>query len=208
MKIAFTGSSGAGKTTLVKYVSAQWGLPHISGSSGDILTAEDKEILGMHNFPGGGHAAVIKYSALNAEYGVINQNLLLQRRTELIENNHTFVTDRSPLDNLVYFINQVGFHPSVSDQTIEAFAQKALAAWNKLHGVIYVKPVQPGEVEKNHSRVANKFYQRSIDAQFQYWLDNFFGKDGPRVLVIDWWNLRERKQAVDELLSTLKILHG
>lgn len=206
-KIAFTGSSGSGKTTLVKYVAEQFKLNHISGSAGDVKKPEDDALLTeRHGVRPDGHSEVIAMSAQNVHWGLDNQLILQQRRAEIILNNENFVTDRSPIDNLTYMVNQVGFHKQINDQVISHFMHNCLAAWRELTHVIYVKAVQPGKVEDNGSRVANKFYQKSIDAQFNYWLDEVFLPDylnteqGPRVLIIDFWDLEERKTLVKNFL--------
>lgn len=204
MKVAFTGSSGAGKTTLVTFVKERLGLTHLSGSAGDLKTEGDKHIIDeVYGYPGGGHVGVIKFSALNPEYGLMNQKFLQLRRKELILKNDNFVTDRSPIDNLTYFINQMGYHPMVTDAMVEEFIKECLEAWEELTHVIYVKAVQPGEVERNGSRVANKYYQKAIDAQFEYWLKflQSNAQAGPEVLVIDWWDLDKRKEIVTQFLS-------
>lgn len=205
MKVAFTGSSGSGKTTLVTFVAEKLGLKHISGSAGDVKKEGDKMIIDeIHQYPGGGHVGVIRYSAMNPEYGLMNQKLLQMRRRELIMENKDFVTDRSPIDNLTYMVNQVGYHPMVTDQIIAEFAKDCLSAWEELTHVIYVKAVQPKEVEFNGSRVANSWYQKAVDAQFEYWLHNYFMKNsvaGPELLVIDYWDLEQRKEAVLKFLN-------
>lgn len=199
-KIAFSGSSGSGKTTLVLFVAEMLKLQHISGSAGDVKNEGDKMLIDeAFQYPGGGHVGVIRYSALNPEYGLINQKLLQMRRAELIFNNDNFVTDRSPADNLTYFINQVGYHPMITDQIAEAFMADCLKAWEGLTHVIYVKAVQPQAVENNGSRVANRYYQRAVDAQFEYWIKEYFQKksmDGPEVMIIDYWDLETRKAEV------------
>lgn len=205
MKIAFTGSSGSGKTTLVTFVAEQLNLKHISGSAGDVKKEVDKMLIDdMMRYPGGGHVGVIRYSALNPEYGVMNQKLLQMRRRELIVENDDFVTDRSPIDNLTYFINQCGYHPMVTNELVEEFAKDCIKAWEQLTHVIYVKAVQPGAVEVNGSRVGNNWYQKAVDAQFNYWLNEYFIKNatfGPDILVIDYWDLDKRKEAVLEFLK-------
>lgn len=212
MKIAFSGSSGSGKTTLVTFVAEKLGLPHISGSAGDVKTEGDKRILAEdpYDYPGGGHVGVIRYSALNPEYGWQNQLLLQMRRQQIIEGTHPsnpgvdqFVTDRSPADNITYCVNQVGFHPYVNDQMMAEFFDHCLEAWQQLTHVIYVKAVQPHGVEVNGSRVANKFYQKAIDAQFEFWIGQLQSKSvaPPELLVIDYWDLETRKTQVLNFLG-------
>lgn len=206
-KIAFSGSSGAGKTTLVQFVAEKLGIPHISGSAGDLKSVGDKLLIDdTFCYPGGGHVGVIRYSALNPEYGITNQKLLQIRRAEIIFRNDNFVTDRSPADNLTYFVNQVGYHTMVTDEMTEAFMKECLDAWNELTHVIFVKAVQPHEVEKNGSRIGNRFYQKAIDAQFEYWINHFFIPNdngaGPEVLILDYWDLEKRKAHVLEFINS------
>jgi gluconate kinase len=204
MKVAFSGSSGSGKTTLVTFVSEALKLKHISGSAGDVKTEGDKMIVDeAFKYPGGGHAGVIRYSALNPEYGLMNQTLLKLRRKELVMNNDNFVTDRSPADNLTYMVNQVAYHPMITDAMVEEFARDCQQAWDELTHVIYVKAVQPKEVERNGSRIANSWYQKAIDAQFELWI-NYFMKNsqaGPEVMIIDYWDLEKRKEEVLKFLG-------
>lgn len=200
-KIAFSGSSGSGKTTLVTWLAEQTGLQHISGSAGDVKQEIDKMIIDEAlGYPGGGHVGVIRYSALNPEYGLLNQQLLQVRRHQLIQANTNFITDRSPADNLTYMINQVGYHPMVTNEICEAFFKKCVEAWDELTHVIYVKAVQPIAIEVNGSRVSNNWYQKSIDAQFEYWIGRLqeASLSGPEFIMIDYWDLDQRK---DEILK-------
>jgi len=204
LKIAFSGTSGSGKTTLVEWLSKEYSIPHISGSAGDLKKEGDKMMLDdvMH-YPGGGHVGVIRYSAINPEYGIMNQQLLQIRRAEVIRDNPHFVTDRSPADNMTYFVNQVGYHPMVTDALCQEFFNQCLNAWEQLDFVVYVKAVQPNEVERNFSRVANRFYQKAIDAQFEYWIKELNKNcvSGPELIVIDYWDLDKRKENLAKILG-------
>jgi gluconate kinase len=205
-KIAMSGSSGSGKTTLVEFVAQHLGIKHISGSAGDVKQEGDKMMLDeMFGYPGGGHVGVIRYSALNPEYGLTNQKLLQMRRAEILHNNDNFITDRSPADNMTYMINQVAYHPMVTDAICEEFFKDCLRAWEQLTHVVYVKAVQPKEVERNGSRVANRWYQKAIDAQFEYWINRLQAAclEGPEVFIIDFWDLEERKSRVLDFLKVL-----
>ena len=198
MKVALAGSSGSGKTTLVKFVQQELGLEWISGSAGDLYTPEDVSYLqDMLKHPGGGHHGVIAYSALNSTFAIQNQQLLLLRRTELFTKYNNFVTDRSPADNLTYFVSQCGYHPEVTDQIASDFIDNCKKAWGLLTHVVYIKAVQPNAVENNGSRISNKYYQKAIDAQFEMWIDTIFKYvPGPRILCLDYWDLDKRKEAV------------
>lgn len=211
IKLAFTGASGSGKTTLVKFVEKELGLKHISGSAGDIKTIPDQELL-QENEPMlniEGHLGVIINSAYNSTYGLQNQEILIQRRGEIIEQNEDFVTDRSPVDNFTYLVNQVGFHPEITDDMLNELYYKCLEHFSKLTHLVYVKSVQPYDigVENNGSRIHNWFYQQSIDAQFHFWLNSFTikahekGLNIPKIMCIDYWDLQTRKDNVKNFLS-------
>ncbi len=169
IKVAFTGSSGSGKTTLVKYVNAEYPLPWLNGSSGELLDEIDQATLKQRfGFEGGkGHAHVIKASHANPEFGYVHQNMVLNARGKLIESDQDFVTDRSPLDNWVYFLLQAGVYQNFN--VSHDFMGKAIFYFSKLTHVIYV-PAMLVEVEDNNSRIANYYYQRAVDAIFNtYW---------------------------------------
>lgn len=208
MKVACTGTSGSGKTTLVKFIAEELGLKHISGSAGDLKSEVDKaQLEARYNFKRDqGHQAVIKKSAENPFFGFMNQQMNLAGRRKLIEENTFFVTDRSPVDNLTYCIAQCGFHKEIPEAYFTDFAKDCLEAWRLLTHVIYIKAVQPGDIENNGSRINNKWYQRASDAQFEYWLLKFFIPSnpigtGPQILIIDFWNLEQRKLLVKDFLQ-------
>jgi predicted ATPase len=201
-KVAFSGTSGAGKTTLVHYVNSVLGLNWINGSAGQMKKEWEKmKLVEEYGYPGGGHAAVIKYSAINPQYALENQNMLQAGRANAIANNWGFVTDRSPVDNMAYFCMQCSF--MYSEKVAEEFYRKCLIALEGLTHLIYVKAVQPKEIEHNGSRVDNAFFQRSMDAVFNYWVDRMTNEcvQPPEVLTIDFWDLDQRHAVVKKFLG-------
>lgn len=210
MKIAFTGTSGSGKTTLAKYTAERFDHKFISGSSGSLKTEEDIKFLNdIWDIQRNGHADVVRDSALHPIWGWNNQTVILKRRIELIQDNYDFVTDRSTLDNLVYCINQCGYHRECTDVLVKGFSEYCLRAMSKLTHLVYIKAVQPKYVEDNGSRIPNWWYQKSIDAQFNYWLMNFFipqlekMQKELKILVIDFWDWEQRKAAMNRFLSNI-----
>jgi hypothetical protein len=172
MKIAFTGSSGSGKTTLATWLAEEKDLTFIPGSSGGLKTDEDRKFLKENfGFEGGkGHANVIQQSHINPELGYYIQSTVRRRRAELIRNNDDFVTDRSPLDNWVYFILQASTYQS--QENCNNFLVKVTEMFKDLDAVIYV-PSMFSNIENNGSRVSNVYFQQAVDAYFELCFRNF-----------------------------------
>lgn len=168
-KIAFTGTSGSGKTTMVQFVQKEYGLNHISGSSGDLRTKLDnKYLLDKYGYKGDeGHLAVIKRSFADPDFGLEMQEMIRVRRDELISNTDDFVTDRAPLDNWVFFLLQAA--PFQNDALVQKFMDACLETASKLTHIIYI-PAMLDQIENNQSRVPVLHYQKAVDAVFdRYW---------------------------------------
>ena len=205
LKIALTGTSGSGKTTLANFISQEFSLPFISGSSADVKGPDaETRLMDMFGVKTGlGHAEVIKNSATNFSFGYINQVMVREAREKLIRKNPRFVTDRSPLDNWTYFINQVGFHKELTPIMQETFKEDCIRTMNELDVLIYIRPVQPNGIEDNGSRVANPYYQYAVDAQFKLWLERVFIPNikGLTYIMIDFWDLERRKAVVKQYIE-------
>lgn len=203
-KICLTGPSGSGKTTLARIITQF--LPQVKflpGSADLIIDDGTRRFLeSRFGYKPKGHAYVRALSASNPDFGLEFQRILLYNRARAIRNNLDFVTDRSPVDNFTYYLDQVAH--SQSRETTEEFLGQAISAFNELTHLIYVKSVNPeGWVEDNGSRIANIWYQRKIDALFDYNLNHWFlngHNDDVKVLTLDMWDLDVRTQCVKEFL--------
>lgn len=201
-KIAFSGPSGLGKTTLCKFVKEELMVPWISVSAGDLFTKEDKLMLkNKHGYEGAGHKAVINLSAINPAFGADFQATLLARRAELIRNTDEFVIDRSPIDNVVYMLSQNGHNQS--EEFIGNFIKEAREAYAELTHVILIRfSSDIPAIEDNNSRVPNRFFQRTISDLFQsVYAREFANIIGPEVIVIDFWDLDQRKGVVQNFIT-------
>ena len=202
MKIAFSGPSGLGKTTLCKFVKENMGVPWTSVSAGDLFTAGDKQ--GLFNdfgYEGAGHKAVINLSAINPEFGAAFQRTLLLRRAELIMNTPEFVIDRSPVDNVVYMLSQNGHNQS--EEFIKKFIDEAREAYRELTHVIMIKysPDIPA-IEDNKSRVPNRYFQRTISDMFHsIYAREFANIIGPKLITLDFWDFEQRRAAIYNFLN-------
>lgn len=181
MRIAFTGASGAGKTTMVHYVRDTYSIPWIDGSSGIIKTQQDQlDIQGMGLKLGKGHAEVIKSGHMFPDAAWVNQRRILDRRADLFNYNDSFVTDRSPIDCIVYAIMQCG--PYVKQEDLKELIDKATRVLKRLDYLIYVRPLS--FVQDNGSRIANLYYQMAVDAVFYRVLDQIYELNPGQVPVL------------------------
>jgi energy-coupling factor transporter ATP-binding protein EcfA2 len=213
LRIAFCGTSGSGKTTLVKHIIENYPeIEWINGSAGEVRQKEFRELLEIqYNYFGGGHRSVIEKSATNYSFGQFFQESLLKSRNEAFHNmeiaRKSFVTDRSPIDSLTFFALQSSWHLDedafVSQEYLESFNELAINTLNQLTHLIYVKPCQPSLIENNGSRVNVRMYQRAVDGAFRNFIDWVYKNYDvvPKLLVIDYWDLQERKSTIDKFLA-------
>jgi hypothetical protein len=205
LKIAFSGPSGMGKSTLCKFVRDSMNVPWLSTSAGDILTSSDKVYLrDKFNYKGEGHRKVINLSSENIGFGLEFQELLLKRRGEQILTNDSLVIDRCPIDNVAYFLSQNSHN--LPEDLVSGFIKEAQRIYQALDFVIQIRysPDIPF-IEDNGSRVANRFFQIYSSDVFSGVYSRYFANlphaNTPRVLTIDFWDLEIRKQLVKEFIN-------
>lgn len=202
MRIAFSGASGSGKTTLVRYVAEKYKLPHLNGSSGMMKSEQDKlSLQAMGIDQGKGHAAVIRSGHINPIAGMFNQETIMRSRIQLIKSMPEFVTDRSPIDSIVYYLMQCG--PYAQEKDSEAFINEAWDGLRYITHLVHVKPLS--FVEDNNSRIPNVYYQRAVDAVFVQTLNQLIGmKERPGDLFICTlgnYRLEQRVKKLDDFLT-------
>lgn len=201
-KIAFSGPSGLGKTTLCKDVSKGLEIPHLSTSAGDILSGQAKESLEIDfGYKGSGHRDVINLSSREPGFGWAFQKAILSARASQILNAEKFVIDRCPIDNVAYLLSQVGHN--LSEREIQTFIGSAQKVYSRLSHVILIKySTDIPAIEDNQSRIANRYFQQYISDVFMGVYTRYFAHIlGPRVIILDFWNLGTRKSTVQSFLT-------
>jgi len=183
------GSSGAGKTTLAKAIAEKLGLQYVENSAGLILTKEAKNTLKQRYdyFGDAGQVGVINKSAAEPQFGVDFQEWILTSRSEILEMNQNIILDRSPLDPVVFWLNQV-VHNTTQGETTEFITRcfRAMVESGVTH-VIRVPLQNPNEeIENNGSRCHNWYFQKKIDLLFDLVLDWFNGwKNSDQVFMVN-----------------------
>lgn len=207
MRVAFTGASGAGKTTLVKFVSNTYRLPWLNGSSGDLKTVSDTRQLTRKGLvQGRGHRDVIQSGHANPQASWENQTAILVRRAELLYQENEFVTDRSPIDNVVYMLMQSSMYRS--EQDVEKFIFEAGKHLPRITHLIQVRTF--GQTEDNGSRVPNIFFQEMVEAVFDHVINSFYQNDNvypkPDLLILDPSSIEDRYAKIRDFLLKVNYL--
>lgn len=204
MKIGLTGPSGSGKTTLANYISVIFEIPFIPQSAGIIISEQDRQRLEKEfNYQGEGHRKVIMKSMIEPKFGIEFQSSVLNARVEILNMNEAFVSDRTLLDNLAYFLLQCS--PVQDEKTTGRFIDTVIEYIGEtMTHLIIIKP-NDGWTEDNGSRVSNNFYQHMTYEVFLHaynrYLRAVLDECGIKVLIIDTWDLEQRKNLIDEFLA-------
>jgi len=193
MKIVCIGPSGAGKTTLAKWIAEEYGLEFVSSSAWDLLSSEDKSFLKKeYDYKPEGHLNVIRKSFENANFTRDFQVLVEAKRAALLASGlDDMITDRSPIDNVTYYLLQASM--MLSDEFTAQFIEAAVETWEEhVDAAIFVNFVNK-KIEDNNSRISKVYYQRMTNAVFNYVYTEYFEGKGVPVLHIDYWDLEKRK---------------
>lgn len=174
MKVVLAGASGSGKTTLAKAIGEALNLSFNENSAGLIISAQDKEYMKRQfGYEGNaGQRGVINKSHTNPQFGLYFQHAILEARKKLFSAKDNMVLDRSPLDPIVFYLNQLvhNFSQQETDFFVEMCLDAIIEA--RITHIIYTPLQNPKrEIEDNDSRVANYYFQKKIDMLFGYVLE-------------------------------------
>lgn len=165
-KIYITGTSGIGKSTLAKKISEDRGIPFINGSS-TVL---------WKNYNINSHKELLLMGINDPIRGLAFQLELLELREKLVEGVETFVSDRSFIDNIVYFLYQNS--PYLDEEKTLEYINAAIDSYLRINKdndsvVLFLsRRFKPGDrmlnIENNGKRIINPYYQDMMDELFFY----------------------------------------
>jgi len=190
MKIFLSGCSGTGKTTLAKYISARFNIPFIQGSS--------KPLWEKHDIAS--HADIVKKSILEPTWGYDFQMELLEYRSKLTEDLSSFVTDRSPLDNMVYFLIQNA--PFLNTYNTEEYF-KACRDTFPLGFELFFLDIDTEDkmvYENDGNRINNLPYQLMMNQVFKHTMETQIHQHKD-IYQVKQWNWESRVSIVELLLK-------
>lgn len=184
------GPSGVGKTTLCNYISQRHNIPFVPSST-KVLWKEE----GIKS-----HEEIIKRCALEPMWGLDFQYKSLGLRQVVMNDYDHFVTDRSPLCNLVYTLTQVSPYviPEATHGYVKAVHSLMEQFLKEKDAVfIYIPFNKETVLEDNNMRVMSTHYQIALSAIYESVMKPYANSDPHKILVLPMWDLDLRKLIVD-----------
>jgi hypothetical protein len=172
-----------------------------------------KSLLRDHyGFEGGkGQLAVMERSFTEPDFGLLFQRGVLEGRHRILQTEDNIIMDRSPLDPLVFFFNQLSHR--IDDRGATDFRNLCCHIMHEhVDAFIKIDLVNPGKKipkEEGAGRVATWFFQKKIDKLFnvaihEYWdwcVDN---QVHPKpFLRLQEWDLQTRIRLTQDFLNTI-----
>tara|TARA_R110001632_G_scaffold211861_2_gene337461 strand:+ start:320 stop:940 length:621 start_codon:yes stop_codon:yes gene_type:complete len=187
-KIFICGPSGTGKTTLAHHLSQKFNIPFIS-TSGKVLwdhygIESHQQLIDMTNQDPLG-------------FGLDYQIRLLKHRNAALENSDSFVTDRSPVDNLVYTISQLSAF--LSEKQIKEYIEMCEISLRLGNQILYIPFTDKVKLDPDGARIVNPFYQQYIGSLFDMVLykHNYLSICRGCTIRVDDWDWKRRIQFVE-----------
>lgn len=188
-KIFITGPSGIGKTTIAKYISKEHGIPYISTSASNLWPT----------FGFNSHQEAHIRTSNDKNLGMRYQYAIMEERAMALTNG-TWVTDRSPMDNIAYFLLTMGH--AITEKEARDFIHTASKMLSTCDGIIHLKSCNQGPIEDNRKRILNPYYQMMVDSIISMVIDNTCSNIP--ILELTTWDLDLRKQLTDTWLNQLQ----
>lgn len=175
LKIALCGASSMGKTTIAHQISLKYKIPFISGSYSDLIPSTRNQL----------HKDMI-----TKDPGEIYQQdyQLLNLRRNQLKNKQFYVSDRSFIDNVAYFIDKLAHHiPRCEVDTYIDMCKKL--TYEFCTHIIFIPfdktMIDTWKIEDNNKRVTNPYFQYKVSLLMGYTIEDFIFKDLEPITVIN-----------------------
>lgn len=192
-RIFIAGPSGTGKSTLADWISKTYRIPFITTSSKPLWDKYQVK----------SHLELMSKCAKDPSMGLDFQFELLEFRRKVLVDVEEFVTDRSPVDNLVYFLMQNSHNTTteLTDTYIE-LCKEAMGIGNKF---IFIPFNDKTQLSDDGMRIVNIHYQKYTSEVFESVLRTNMLKlnkyyQSEDIQYIDDWDWNTRMQLVVEFL--------
>ena len=157
LRIYLSGASGLGKTTLAKAVARELNISYVNTSASNI----------WEDFGVTSHQDAIQKSKENPSWAYEYQKAILENRKQVLSQTPSFITDRSLIDNLVYFMDSN--HTSEDYERYREQVQEMLNEDLQNYSVVFIRLIRPfsWQTEVNGKRISNEDYQIKSNLLFK-----------------------------------------
>lgn len=192
MKILLSGVSGIGKTTLAKAIAKEYHIPFIVGSS--------KVLWRKLNISS--HKELIARCENDVIFALDFQYRLLEYRKQEMLKYDRYVSDRGPLDNVVYFLLQISHKVSQAETVDYLTACKEILTPDITQ--VYMDFDQSilkkmGEIENDGARITNSYYQLMVASIFDMVIGNSLLSNKTACLTV--WDFETRMKHIETLIN-------
>lgn len=153
-RICMAGPSGTGKSTLAKALAEHYKIPYITTSTKPLWDKYEIK----------SHSDLIQKAFLNPQWGKEFQDEVLQFRIDALKGAEEFVTDRSPIDNIAYFLLQNS--ASLGEEDTEKYIYSCMGVMDMFSHIILLPFTDLVVLEPDGKRIANKYYQMMVNGTF------------------------------------------
>lgn len=186
LRIYLSGASGLGKTTLAKCISQELGLEYVNTSASNVW-----EEFGVKS-----HEHALQ---LSGDYNWAHkyQMAILENRKKVLGDKVNFITDRSIIDNLVYYMDMpkpYSLHKEYCEKCMEMLRSDLE---NHNYTTIFIRLIRPfsWETEADGKRISDESYQLKSNLlfsgfDFRYFMENVKHYYHEQVLPFSWGELR------------------
>lgn len=200
IKIQICGPSGVGKSTLALFIAHSLDIPFVTTST--------KPLWDKHGIKS--HKELIDKGQSDPKWGLNFQYEVLKYRESVITdsivaNPKGYVTDRSPIDNLAYFLMQNTMQlPEDASNSYRMACEDALR--DQANKIIRIRFNYDQKLEDDGKRINNRFYQMMTDGVFESIFQNDLLNishhfDNRDLLVINEWDITKRLAEVQDFLN-------
>lgn len=192
MKILLSGISGIGKTTMANILAQKYNLPFIIGSS--------KVLWKKYHIDS--HRMLIDRCNSSNQFALDFQYELLEYRKNEMAKYDRFVTDRGPLDNLVYFLLQLSHNVSqfqtakYIEACIDSLPKDSLQIYFKFDPMV-LKSMD--HLENDGARIINNYYQMMVASVFNMVLQQEYLKS--TIYEVDMWDMQQRITTIEQIIN-------
>ena len=193
-RIFITGASGTGKTTLANHMSELYDIPFISTSA--------KEVWPKFGFKN--HQEAHSITSSDRRIGFQYQWEILKNRYEKIIKHNTFITDRSPVDNLAYILLQLGH--SLCNHEMGLLMETIKMQAKLADGIIFLRWNENVVLEGKYddgNRIRNLHYQPMVDSVINGVIKWYSCFNGIPLLILDKWDFETRIKLTDSWVKNL-----